>query len=281
MINISVSQFPIKKITTTGKSEVDDALAVEEPLEIRLTYGPSDGRVQKSLSVTMRTPGHDRELALGFLFAEGIIKDNRDVVSIQNDERTNGSVVDIELHESIAPALSSLDRHFYTSSSCGVCGKTSLEAVRMALVFPPDIDHIQLSASLLYKLPALLRQRQEIFDQTGGLHASALFNLQGKLVLLREDVGRHNALDKLIGASIIEGCLPLNNHVLLLSGRISFELVQKAAMAGIRIVTAVGAPSSLALSLARENNMTLIGFLRDNRFNIYTGEQRIANEPLV
>ena len=174
------------------------------------------------------------------------------------------------------PDLQNTERNFYTTSSCGVCGKSSIDAIRTITSASPGSDHIKISAGIIYSLPDLLRKAQNIFEQTGGLHASALFDLYGNLLLMREDVGRHNALDKLIGASLIAGDLPLSNHILLLSGRASFDLIQKAAMAGIKIVAAVGAPSTLAVELAKEFNLTLIGFLRGERFNIYSGENRIA-----
>ena len=261
-----------------GAFEVDDILAVEEPLEIQLVFGPNGSRTTKSISVTMRTPGHDSDLAVGFLFTEGIIHGIKDIIGVTS---ISENVVQIALHENIAPALTGLDRNFYTTSSCGVCGKTSLDAVRVAAPFERTQDHLQLSTSLIHQLPEKLREQQNIFDQTGGLHASALFDIHGELLLLYEDVGRHNALDKLVGAALQKGWLPLGNHLLLLSGRISFELVQKAVMAGIKVVAAVGAPSSLALTLALEHNITLIGFLRENRFNIYSGDQRIINGRLA
>lgn len=281
MTKPAVAYTHTRKINANKTTEADDLLAVEEPLEIRIGYGSPDDRSQKSISVTMRTPGHDFELALGFLFTEGIIQHREQVQQIRycteaNTKENLENIVRVELHESVEIDFTRLQRNFYTTSSCGVCGKASIDAVRT--VCPATVnDHIQISHELIYTLPDKLRASQNVFEYTGGLHASALFNLQGELILLREDVGRHNALDKLIGAMVggSDTSLPLSAHILLLSGRASFELIQKAAMAGIRMICAVGAPSSLAVSLSEEFDITLIGFLRDQRFNIYTGKHRV------
>jgi FdhD protein len=276
----AVSRHEVIKVVNSNCNQAEDALAVEEPLEIRLEYGPSNARTTKSISVTMRTPGNDAELAQGFLFTEGIIKKHEDVASTNHcfitcaDNKEN--VIQVSLAELVEPNLNNSERNFYTTSSCGVCGKASVNAIRTVSVFENEemmLSHVE--AKILYKLPELLHQHQDVFADTGGLHACALFDLKGELLLIREDVGRHNALDKLIGASLSESLLPLNKHILLLSGRASFELVQKAAMAGFQIIAAVGAPSSLALELAQEFKITLIGFLRGQRFNIYTGADRI------
>ncbi len=273
MIETAAAPVRVKKISEGIASEQDDFLACEEPLEIRIVFGAAENRQKKSISVTMRTPGNDPEFAAGFLFTEGIISSNAELKTI-NDSIENR--IEIELSEESIPDLQNQERNFYTTSGCGVCGKSSIEAIRTITSTSMDSDEIKISAGLIYSLPALLRQAQNIFEQTGGLHASALFDISGKLLLLREDVGRHNALDKLIGTSLLASELPLKNHILLLSGRASFELIQKAAMAGIKIVAAVGAPSTLAVELAKEFNMTLIGFLRGQRFNIYSGEKRVA-----
>ncbi|MGZ3704216.1 MAG: formate dehydrogenase accessory sulfurtransferase FdhD, partial [Bdellovibrionota bacterium] len=249
----------------------DDELAVEEPLEIRLGYGLA--RTRKSISITMRTPGHDGELAAGFLFTEGLVKRPEDINAIEPCGES-GNVIRVDLHESVEVDLKRLERHFYTSSSCGVCGKSSLEALKVQS--DPLADNgLCVPADLIHELPSLLRRAQDIFDSTGGLHASALFSSGGELCLLREDVGRHNALDKVIGASFLGGHLPLSRSILLVSGRASFELVQKAAVAGIPLFAAVGAPSSLAVELAQERGITLLGFVRDHRFNIYSGKERL------
>jgi len=256
-----------------------DFLAIEEPLEIRLSYGKEEDRKVKSVSITMRTPGNDIELAIGFLFTEGIIQHHIDIKNIHHFESLLNpeNILIVELNDNVELDLLKLERHFYTSSSCGVCGKASIEAVRTTgkLIKVKEENTFKISRDLVYQLPEKLRKSQDVFESTGGLHASALFNLEGNLLLTREDVGRHNALDKLIGTALKQDLLPLNNSILLLSGRASFELIQKAAMAGIKMVAAVGAPSSLAVELASEFDMTLIGFLRNNRFNIYGGKQRV------
>lgn len=280
----SVSQVSIARINGSEISHTVDLLASEEPLEIRIGYGPAQNREQKNISVTMRTPGNDFELAAGFLYTEGIIHSFDDIYKIQyctelNTLENKENIVRVELHEKVKIDLSKLQRNFYTTSSCGVCGKESLEAVKTQCPLPTDSASIQIPHSLVLTLPEKLKTQQSVFQYTGGIHASALFDLQGNLLLLREDVGRHNALDKLIGAALHGNdslSLPLNQHILLLSGRASFELLQKAAMAGVQVVCAVGAPSSLAVDIAKEFGITLVGFLRDNRFNIYSGAHRIT-----
>jgi FdhD protein len=274
MENPFIANIRIRKICSSEVTDTDDRLAIEEPLEIQLLSGNTDNRVQKSISVTMRTPGHDRELAAGFLFTEGIIK-NIDEIKFIKLEVPGANKVLVELQENVNPDIQKSERNFYTTSSCGVCGKSSIAAIKTVSAYSNEPDTICLKAGMLYSVHATVRERQTIFDSTGGLHASALFNLKGNFIMLREDVGRHNALDKLIGAALLNEQLPLSNSILFLSGRASFELIQKAAMAGIKIITAVGAPSSLAVEMAKESNTTLIGFLRDERFNIYSGEQRI------
>ncbi len=267
----SAEQFPVRKVTPTETVDADDMLAVEEPLEIRLVSGPEGDRTEKSISITMRTPGHDEELAVGFLFTEGVIRDAGEIRGISTNNVAN--VVSVQLSPGLTPALATLDRNFYTTSSCGVCGKASLDAVRTKSVFHPGESKLKVASVLLHTLQEKLRGHQKVFEATGGLHASALFDRSGNLMLVREDVGRHNALDKVIGASLRE--LPLENSILLLSGRISFELVQKAYMAGIPFIAAIGAPSTLAVTMAEECGMTLVGFLRDNRYTVYSGKQRI------
>ncbi|MBX2905940.1 MAG: formate dehydrogenase accessory sulfurtransferase FdhD [Taibaiella sp.] len=273
MLSSAVTQ--IVKVTGDKSSREQDRVATEEPLEIRLNYLASKGRTTKSLSVTMRTPGNDSELATGFLYTEGIITAAADVLQIENIDARNGNVVKVSLADGVIPDIGKLERNFYTTSSCGVCGKSSIEAVRVACDIIDRKDNIRIAPELLYNLPGKLRQQQDVFEQTGGLHAVALFDLQGQLLILREDAGRHNAADKLIGAALMAGTLPLDNHILLLSGRSSFELVQKAAMAGVKIIAAVGAPSSLAVQMANDWGITLVGFLRDQRFNIYSAPERI------
>jgi FdhD protein len=276
----SIRTVNIIKASGAGASDHSDALAVEEPLEIRLSYYSGGLQITKNVSVTMRTPGNDAELAAGFLFTEGIIKSCRDIARITHDaiacNENKQNTILVELKKDISPNLKNTERNFYTTSSCGVCGKGSIDAIRIVSDFEKrQAEDFIVSADLLYQLPEIFRSRQAAFETTGGLHASALFNKNGELLLLREDVGRHNALDKLVGAALQNNWLPLHNKILLLSGRASFELVQKAAMAGIPLIAAVGAPSSLAVELAEEFNITLAGFLRGRRFNIYTAASRI------
>ena len=271
---------PIVKVATAESIRTTDTLAIEEPLEIRLEYGSEGERHVKNISVTMRTPGNDAELANGFLFTEGIINHAEDVLNTNHCfiacAENKENVIQVSLVPQIVPRLQNADRNFYTTSSCGVCGKGSINAIRTVSSFQhQQPDHNTVNAEVLYLLPQLLQRHQRVFTATGGLHAAALFSPTGELLLLREDVGRHNALDKLIGAALAYGWLPLQQTILLLSGRASFELVQKAAMAGINIMAAVGAPSSLAVQLADEFNITLLGFLRDERFNIYTAAHRV------
>jgi len=276
----SISNLPITRVTHAESTETSDALAIEEPLEIRLEYGPHQNRRVQNISVTMRTPGNDAELASGFLFTEGIIQNHEAIANIEHCfiacAENKQNVIQVTLAENIEPNLRNTERNFYTTSSCGVCGKGSIDAIRTVSAYNDQQgDDNFINAGVLHELPVTLSRHQKIFADTGGLHASALFTPDGELLLLREDVGRHNALDKLIGAAIKKNWLPLNKHILLLSGRASFELVQKAAMAGITVIAAVGAPSSLAVQLAEEFNITLIGFLRNERFNIYTSAHRI------
>ena len=279
-------------------SHVRESLAVEEPLEIRLVFGSAHARTTRSIAVTMRTPGHDAELAVGFLVTEGVIRDVDGVVRVDADtpqgtseaapahppaedgktrvaRNVASNIVTVELAPGIDVNLANLERNFYTTSSCGVCGKASLLALRAACP-PRRRNEFVIDAATLYRLPERLRAGQGIFARTGGLHAAALFSADGKLDSMREDVGRHNAVDKLIGAALLADRLPLSNFLLLLSGRASFELVQKAVMGGIPMIASVGAPSSLAVAVAKEFDITLAGFLRDDHCNVYHGEHRVA-----
>lgn len=286
-MSASAESFPVHRVTPTGSEDTRDMLAVEEPLEIRLVTSteeddttashPERSRrmTERAVSITMRTPGADEELSAGFLFTEGILQNSEDIAGISCGQDPSGNVVRIELVPGVSPSLKSLDRNFYTTSSCGVCGKASVDAVKIASKYTSKGNPLTVTGSLLNSLQEKLRASQKVFEATGGLHASALFDREGKLQLVREDVGRHNALDKLIGASFMQKKMPLKDSILLLSGRISFELVQKASMAGIPIVAAIGAPSSLAVSVAEECGMTLVGFLRENRFTVYCGKERI------
>lgn len=274
MQNVSVACIRMKKVSVDELVDVDDELAVEEPLEINVRYDDIGIPVQKCISITMRTPGNDEELGVGFLFTEGIIQ-RREEVSEASPVPFSDNKLLITFGKNKQPLLQHAERNFYTTSSCGVCGKSGIDAIRTASLYKNDADEICLPASLFYRLDEVLRKQQAVFNSTGGLHASALFDLDGNFMMLREDVGRHNALDKVIGAAFLNDRLPLRNTILLLSGRASFELVQKAVMAGIKIIAAVGAPSSLAVQMAEETGTTLIGFLRNQRFNIYSGGHRI------
>jgi len=248
----------------------DDYLAAEEPLEIRVGEDP--------LSVTMRTPGHDLELAAGFLFTEGLVAKRAHIVSLDHEtgdgEKNRGNVVRAVLASESAPDFEKLRRHFFAASSCGICGKASIDSVRARTLEPPNPD-FRLDAEVLVRLPESLRESQAVFGRTGGLHAAALFDTRGQLLVLREDIGRHNAVDKVIGCALLEDRLPLSQSVLLVSGRGGFEIVQKAIVAGVPVVASVSAPSSLAVQLARELGQTLVGFLRGRRFVIYAGDKRI------
>ncbi|MFI6331188.1 formate dehydrogenase accessory sulfurtransferase FdhD [Micromonospora chersina] len=255
-----------------------DTLVVEEPLEIRVgAAGP--GR-RRPLAVTMRTPGDDLDLAIGFLLTEGLIRSADDVRTAQlcaGAETPNTyNVVDVVLAPGVPEPATDPARNFYTTSSCGVCGKASIDSVRTRSRFAVKEDPLAVSAELLAALPDRLRAAQRTFERTGGLHAAGLFTADGELVVLREDVGRHNAVDKVVGWAVREGRLPLTGHLLLVSGRASFELTQKAWMAGVPLLAAVSAPSTLAADLAEEAGMTLVGFLRGGTMNVYTGAQRVT-----
>ncbi len=260
-------------------TEGDDLLAAEEPMEIRLLWEADGQSHRKSISITMRTPGDDFELAMGFLHGEGIIHSREDVLDVSycldeaEDQRLN--VVTVTLGTGLAIDLERLDRHFYTTSSCGVCGKAALDALDLQgyQVLPPGP---QVHAGVICSLPEILRREQAVFRSTGGLHASGLFDLEGRLLDLREDVGRHNALDKLVGHQLLQNQESLAGRIVLLSGRASFELLQKALVARVPVVAAVGAPSSLAVQVADSFNVTLLGFVRPDSFNIYSGAQRIV-----
>ena len=251
----------------------DDYLAAEEPLEIRIGADP--------LSVTMRTPGHDRELAAGFLFTEGLIQNRDQIVRLETampqDGIDRGNVIEAALTPDAAPDFAKMKRHFFAASSCGICGKASIDSIRSRLLAVPNPD-FRFDAEILVRLPDALRDSQDVFQRTGGLHAAALFDPTGKLLVLREDIGRHNAVDKVIGSALLEGRVLLSDSLLLVSGRGGFEIVQKAIVAGIPVVASVSAPSSLAVRLARELHQTLIGFLRGRRFVIYAGEERMAGK---
>ncbi len=262
------------RIRGAQRSTRSDTVAAEEPLEIRLAGRP--------LAVTMRTPGNDFDLVHGFLATEGVIAGPDDVAglrycdSVDADGRNTYNLVDVDLAAGVAIPDTGLDRNFYTSSSCGVCGKASIDAIRTRTSVDVAADGARVPLDVLLALPDRLRAEQQVFEKTGGLHAAGLFTAAGELGTLREDVGRHNAVDKVIGDAVREGRLPLAGHVLMVSGRASFELTQKAAMAGIPVLAAVSAPSSLAVELAREVGITLVGFLRGDGCNVYTHQERIV-----
>ncbi|MBL0129574.1 MAG: formate dehydrogenase accessory sulfurtransferase FdhD [Flavobacteriales bacterium] len=275
----SVAPVKVIRMQEDVPSGADDIIVVEEPLEIRLGYGPTEDRKEIPLSVTMRTPGNDAELAVGFLYTEGIVKDPADVVrvvpceNVKPEER--GNVVRAELHPSVELDPARWQRNFYTSSSCGVCGKSSIDAVHAQCDRPLGKVPSMGSASIT-ALPERMHAAQTVFKHTGGIHAAALFNAAGELLIVREDVGRHNAVDKVIGALLAskpDNQQPTTDNLLLLvSGRAGFELVQKCVVAGIPAMAAVGAPSSLAVQLAQDSGLLLIGFLRGDRFNVYAGK---------
>lgn len=264
---------PVLTLRADGTTRRPDTLAAEEPLELRV-----DG---SALTVTMRTPGNDVELAHGFLLTEGVIGAREDVSTarycdgVDDQGRNTYNVLNVTLAPGVAPPDVGVERNFYTTSSCGVCGKAALDAVRLASRFDVGTD-FQVTPEVLGGLPDTLRERQRVFQATGGLHAAALFDASGELLVVREDVGRHNAVDKAIGWAVMSERVPLHDAGLLVSGRASFELVQKAAMAGIPMLAAISAPSSLAVELAAERNMSLVGFLRGGEMNVYAGEKRIS-----
>lgn len=255
-----------------------DLLAIEEPLEIRIGFLKSGVCTTRSLSITMRTPGHDFDLVAGFLFTEGIVHSRSDIAGMQQAGKPGSNVVRVDLAAGVVFDPANFERHFYTTSSCGVCGKSSLDALEREGCQALAREGVVVDSALIHKLPRVLRGAQSGFDMTGGLHASCLFDVDGAPIAVREDVGRHNALDKVVGAQFLEGKIPLGRTMLMVSGRASFELVQKSLVAGIPLLAAVGAPSSLAVDLAREFDMTLLGFVRGERFNIYSGEWRIRYE---
>lgn len=263
----------IAKMRGNLRESVDDRVAVEEPLEIRLGYDVDGERRTRSVSITMRTPGDDEDLATGFLVSESIIRSPADIAIVKPCRGDN--TIRVELESGVDVDLDRLQRHFYTTSSCGVCGKASLDALRVVGI-EALADDTRFPRETLLALPAHLREAQATFDETGGLHAAAAFDPYGELLIVREDVGRHNAVDKVIGALFADGQLPATQLGLMVSGRASFELMQKTLVAGMPLLAAISAPSSLAVELAREFNVTLVGFLRGDTFNIYSGEERIA-----
>ncbi len=270
----AIERIPVRKYQGEVWTLQDDSLAVEEPLEIRVAWQDGVSWREEAVSVTMRTPGQDRELAAGFLFTEGILNDRSELAQ-PGTESAGGieeNVIVLTLSDGVVLDTERLRRHFYTTSSCGVCGKASIDAIYTRSVYAVQGSVCRMEPETLVCLQSVLRDHQRAFAETGGIHAAAWFDWSGRLLLLCEDVGRHNALDKLIGALWMSGSLPMCDGVLLLSGRASFELIQKAAMAGVGTVVSVGAPSSLAVATASRFGMTLVGFLKPDKFNLYTGK---------
>lgn len=276
----ATSRVTVVRYRDGGTSQAEDLVTVEEPLEIRVVVETAGQRTSRSVAVTMRTPGEDLELAVGFLFSEGVVGQPEDVWRVEYCERVEpsavGNVVDVHLAPAVDFDVGRLSRNVLTTSACGICGRTSIEAVRETCAVPARGD-FRVSSSTVIELTDRLRAAQPVFARTGGLHAAALFDAEGRLRDLREDVGRHNAVDKVVGGLLLKGRLPASQSLLLVSGRVSFELVQKSVLAGIPMLAAVGAPSSLAIELASEYGMTLVGFLGSDRFNTYCGGERIRD----
>ncbi|MFN8300912.1 MAG: formate dehydrogenase accessory sulfurtransferase FdhD [Saprospiraceae bacterium] len=273
-----IEKVKMHTVTPEGVQWRDDVVAREEPLEIRVAFGAGAAQHRQSLAVTMRTPGQDADLALGFLFTEGIIATPDQVLQIR---QVDADTLLATLQPGVEVDMARLTRHLFTSSSCGVCGKASLDAVQTVACHYPVPGSPQIPAAILYSLPERLRSAQATFELTGGLHAAALFDTEGRLLLLREDIGRHNAVDKVIGAALAQKmALPFRDLMLMVSGRAGFELVQKATMAGLPMLAAVGAPSSLSVELAEAGGLTLVGFLRGERFNVYTHPERIIGPAM-
>ena len=269
--SIATKKYRIIKINKQNTQKITDTVALEAPLEIQLVYFEQGKQEKRSLSTTMRTPGADQELALGFLYTEGIIGSFANLQKIEQSENT----LKIYLSKDLSIEWEHLDRSFLSTSSCGICGKPSLDSLEKTTCYFPIPAKPLIKKEIIHQLATTLRKQQSVFKQTGGIHAAGLFEVDGTLVNFKEDIGRHNALDKLIGQAVLQDTIPLRHQLLFLSGRISFELVQKASMVGIPIIAAVGAPSSLAIDLAMTNGITLIGFVREERFNVYCGEERV------
>ncbi len=279
MSSSTVAAITLNAVTDKSRKEKEDLLAVEEPLEIRLAYGEASTRTRKKFIVTMRTPGNDFELAAGFLLAEGVIDSPEDVLAMHHcrsgQSQESGNILMVELSPSLKVNLEDVQHRSLANSSCGVCGKSSIEAVFSNLRRLQTSASVETSAEVIDALPKTLRSAQTVFGYTGGLHAAALFSAAGKLLELREDIGRHNALDKLLGAILYKNSDSFQKSILFLSGRAGFEMVQKAAAANIPVVASVSAPSSLAVELAKKAGITLIGFVRSGRFNIYSRPERV------
>lgn len=276
-----VSVAKVNRVDGKKTEKKDDLLAVEEPLQIRLQYVQNAKWDEQSLTVTMRTPGTDYELTIGFLFVENVIQKRHDISHIRHchnvDKNKQNNVIIVKLASHVSFDFGQLNRNFITNSSCGVCGKSAIDSIMWNEEILPVKKSQRITIETILQLNQIMEKQQTIFRYTGGLHATALFNFEGDCLFLREDVGRHNALDKVIGAALVSELIPLDNFLIFLSGRVSFELVQKAVRAGIPIIVAVGAPSSLAVNLANAKGCTLIGFLRGEHFNVYTHHERIKD----
>lgn len=280
-MTVSSQSISVEKVRANSARSVTDHVAVEEPLEIRLGYSTPEGRTAKSISITMRTPGNDAELAAGFLYSESIVRSKEDIASIEHigsvaPDTGSHNIIRVDLAPQVEVDLGRLQRHFYTTSSCGVCGKSSLDALRVTGAQAQEAVPGIFAKKVLTGMPDALRSHQETFEQTGGLHAAAAFSSQGEILVVHEDVGRHNAVDKVVGTLLMQALLPANELGLLVSGRASFELMQKTLIAGFPLLAAVSAPSSLAVQLAQEFNVSLVGFLRGDTFNIYSAGERIT-----
>ena len=280
MITKRHKSIQIKKFDDTKVTSALDQVAIEEPMEIQICSNTESLSAAKSISITMRTPGHDQDLAIGFLFSESIIENSDDIAAIDeigkvDQDSGTSNIIRVTLNSKANLDIKKLERHFYTTSSCGVCGKTSIEAIYNQGC-KISKSQFSIKRSKLTELPKKLRAQQIIFGETGGLHAAAVFNTHGEIILVREDVGRHNAVDKIIGALLRRKQLPANDLGIIVSGRTSFELMQKIIVAGVPILAAVSAPSSLAINLAKEFEVTLVGFLRGNKFNTYSSDYRIT-----
>jgi len=284
-LNTSIIQKDILSLNKGNIVEHKDSITIEEPIEMILEYGPKENRTKSNIAITMRTPGDDNLLLTGFLFTEGIISNYNEVIEIIQLKSPLSKNYENRILAKISSQskfkIDKLSRHLFTSSSCGVCGKTSIDNLKTVIPTINENKLLPIASNVLHTLPKQLMQDQSLFNQTGSIHAAAIFTFEGKLIEVKEDVGRHNALDKLIGWSLANNFSSLQDHLILLSGRISFELVQKALMAGCKTLAAIGAPSSAAVELADEYNMTLIGFLSENRFNIYTHNNRIQIESSI
>lgn len=274
---------PVRRVSPAAGRDDRDPLAVEEPMEIRVTFGPPGDREGRSLSITMRTPGDDFELAAGFLFTEGIVRSREQIDAIEfcgptPPGRSTSNIVRVDLRPDVELDPVQLERHFYTTSSCGICGKASLDALHVQGIEPTDPERPRVPSGVVHRAPDVLRASQDVFERTGGLHAAALVDDAGALLNLREDVGRHNAVDKLLGRALLDGDVPVRDPFMVVSGRASFEILQKALVAGVPMIVAIGAPSSLAVDMAARFGLTLVGFASAERFNVYSGAHRIIED---